>query len=898
MRISAEMDDALLRGAVALTPNHRTARALTGAFDRRRQESGLLTWASPTVLQWDAWARSVWLGFVVAGRVDRLLLNPQQELSLWQQIVCEGLAAAPGNDRDRARLCVSASRLLHDYRAGDRLRIQNGAASEDVRIFTGWLQRFEGRCRRERLLPPAALPGALAEILSREGKGSLAAEYLLFGFDRLTPAQAHLISSIEAMGSSVQSVDAYGGVMPKAPLLLSADSETGELLACAEWIRDRLREDPQRSIAVVVPDLPESAAEVDRLLRRELRTLTDGPADRVERLTIHMAEGQPLNDLPMAAGALRLLRWCAGPLGLNEIGALLRSPYLALVADPERGAELDAFTLRAGKRRRPELSMAEAAAEILRQPEQARSQIYRLAERATTLAGERTFATWAETARQLLKEAGWPGIRERTSGEFQIAKRWEEMLDRTATLDLVHGPVGYRAFLTQLDLCCAEALFAPENTGAAVQVMSVTEAAGTTADALWFLHGTEPAWSSQRSLHPLLPWRLQREFGMPGADLDADGQHAAAVTERLARSAREVCFSYAAASMDGPQRPSGLILQLAHLRRATSVLPLRAELPIELERFEDETTLPALPDRVLRGGVSVLQLQAACGFRAFAEKRLFSTDVPERTLGMDPRDRGELVHKALELFWRRMQTQTALKQSMREHAEGESGRDVLLQRCVDDAFGTGQQSAWETSYVAVQRRRLFTLLRRWLDHEAERPPFVIQELEYDVKDARVGPLRLQMRVDRIDRTGHGDNTSLVLIDYKTSDVSPKLWQGERPDEPQLLAYAVAAGLDGVEGIAFGSVRVGKHNLRLKGWAADPSVVGGWTGQVDFAEQMPEWRRVVEGLARQFAEGDASVDPKMYPKTCQHCGQRLLCRLDTAALLATEDEALLVEEETA
>ena len=64
----------------------------------------------------------------------------------------------------------------------------------------------------------------------------------------------------------------------------------------------------------------------------------------------------------------------------------------------------------------------------------------------------------------------------------------------------------------------------------------------------------------------------------------------------------------------------------------------------------------------------------------------------------------------------------------------------------------------------------------------------------------------------------------------------------------------------------------------------------------FAEQVEHWRNDLEELANAFARGDASVDPKNYPKTCDLCAQRILCRVDARTLLqleefqAEEDEA--------
>jgi hypothetical protein len=48
-------------------------------------------------------------------------------------------------------------------------------------------------------------------------------------------------------------------------------------------------------------------------------------------------------------------------------------------------------------------------------------------------------------------------------------------------------------------------------------------------------------------------------------------------------------------------------------------------------------------------------------------------------------------------------------------------------------------------------------------------------------------------------------------------------------------------------------------------------------------QVSEWREVLTALAEDFYSGEARVSPKRYPQTCSHCEQRLLCRLEVAAL---------------
>ena len=89
------------------------------------------------------------------------------------------------------------------------------------------------------------------------------------------------------------------------------------------------------------------------------------------------------------------------------------------------------------------------------------------------------------------------------------------------------------------------------------------------------------------------------------------------------------------------------------------------------------------------------------------------------------------------------------------------------------------------------------------------------------------------------------------------------------------------------GVAFGLVRAGK-SMGMKAFVANGDVLmqpkrAPKMDRESFAEQVEEWQRVLTKLAEDFYRGDTRVRPKNYPVTCKHCGQRLLCRLDAAAL---------------
>jgi RecB family exonuclease len=340
---------------------------------------------------------------------------------------------------------------------------------------------------------------------------------------------------------------------------------------------------------------------------------------------------------------------------------------------------------------------------------------------------------------------------------------------------------------------------------------------------------------------------------------------------------------------EGVQRPSpllqSLLLEPVAIERISP--PAFAVAKIESEEFSDLTPLPLVPDQAIQGGAEILKLQAACGFRAFAERRLGSTELREIELGMDAAERGSIVHRVLEHFWKQVRSQTALKSMNSED------RAALLAQSIEHGLrraAAASTPGWEEAYVDLQRVRLAALLNPWLDLELEREPFTVKFSEEESRDVHIGPLRLNLRVDRVDVTEEGE----IILDYKTGGAKSAQWQSDRPDEPQLPLYAVLTTAAEPEtplaDVAFAQIRAGKDmafesfRRRITTEKETPK-----RRSLSLEEQLVEWRRVLEDLAQAFHRGDTRVDPKSYPTTCAHCAQRILCRLNPAAFDEDFDE---------
>jgi len=885
-----EIAQALDRGATVVTGNQRAARTLRVGFDRHHRALELDSWQPPAVIAWDAWTASLWHAMVIGGHATKLLLNRTQEHAVWQKILeADAELRSLRTVASLAEMAMQAWSLLCSY--GGQSHLRGAAGSSDTRAFQRWAQKFEQQCRTDDLLAQSQVESALAAASLGHLRDAATTEIVLVGFDRMTPAQTGLVEALRRTGAKIEEVPI--AIAAKQQLSVAAADEREELRVTARGVRKLLEQQPQARVAVIVPDLEKQRAEIDRVFREILAPELEDITANANTGPFEFSVGVMLANTPMVASALDLLRWCAGPLPLKRVSELLLSPYLALPStEYEARAEFDAFELRRAKRLRPEISLEWFITAI--EGSRRRSRLNALhnklrmmlvASQRLTKHPQRSHTEWAEAMRELLSAAAWGAGKGEDSIEFQTRRKWESTLDELSTLDFDGQRIGFVQALDALAGIAQQTMFAPESREAPVQIMGPLEAAGSIFDAIWFMRSGDLSWPPPRSAHPLLPWSLQRELGMPGTNAQQDANQSQRITRRIAESAATVVFSYAKEAAEGRQRLSSAMNGLTLEPIAVEKIAAAEAEPtfVETEKVEDRSKLPPLPEQVIHGGAEILRLQAACGFRAFAERRLWSTELSTVEMGLDAAQRGTIVHLVLENFWNEVKTQSALK------AMQTSERETLLKQSIASALQKSErlsETPWDTAYLNMQRERLLNLLGPWLELESARPPFKVKLSEKELRNVQIGPLHLSVRVDRVDIGESGD----IIIDYKTGTAKPNDWLTDRPDAPQLPLYAVLSDAAPLEAVAFGQVRSGK-DMGLQGFAANEASGIRMPRQhpIDLEAQVQQWRQVLTTLAEDFYNGDIRVRPKEFPSTCSYCAQRLLCRIDPASFEQDDDE---------
>jgi ATP-dependent helicase/nuclease subunit B len=889
-------------GARVLLPNARAAATVRTAFDARQRARGVTAWESPAVLSWGQWMSSVWSELVVQGHEERLLLNAAQEHSVWRELITEDAASGGYGSVDAlAELAQSGWALAASYEVVSKLR--GAATTHDSRVFAEWAEGFGRRCKARGYLSAALLEEALAEH-ARAGRPGVREALWVVGFEAMTPSQASLLEALRDAGVEVQkhalAREREEGVVRAA---VTAHREREELQVAVDWIRGFVAERQAAglgaSVAVVVPQVDEVRAELEEVLRERLAPELEWVEADLSGRPWAFAGGEPLASVTMVADALTLARWAEGALLLERVSALLRSPYVGANASGEEleaSARFDVGTLRRTLRLRSEISIA-AVVELLRQDEARHGRallpwvrdVQTTVLRAGELSAARSYAEWMEFVRELLRAANWPGERQLNAYESEAARAWDGVLDAVATLDFAGRRVPFSAALHALDLQTQKMAFAAESAEAPVQLMGMAAAEGSVFDAVVLLRATDNQLPAAERVHPLIGWALQRSLRMPGSSAAVTAESARRKMASLLERSGSVVVTAAAEDHDGKLRGSPMVEEFGIERvDVASLVPGREEaVAVAMDMVQDDEPIPALTTNEVKGGAKVLQLQAACGFLAFATLRLRATEVERGELGLDAGESGSLLHRALQGFWNEVRSQERLK------AMDWAERDALLTKAIEAALPRRlkTESEWDAAYVGLQKERLRTVLQQWLGEELKRGPFTIVDSEH-AQAVTVGPLTLDVRFDRIDRLEDG---GFFLVDYKTGYAAdPKQWEGERPDEPQLPLYALLNEEHELRGMAFAKVRAGRE-MKWAGYQAEEGILPGKSKNNvrDLATLMDEWRVTLTQLAVDFAEGKADVRPKSYAVNCVRCAQRLLCRLDPSTLLESagndEDE---------
>jgi ATP-dependent helicase/nuclease subunit B len=854
---------AVAAGDTILTPNTELAAALFDAAERAHQDAGRDIWPTPQVRDFGSWLRERHAARQAHDAASTRVLGPADQRELWRSVIeASALGAEILEPAGAARAAERARRALHEHKIPLPAVASHAAASDESRAFLEWNRAFDARCRELNCISADELPG-------------------------LAPAPAVAVTWIESPAwrpAARRWLEQHGRALaapvigPSSASRLHGTSPAEEVAAIADWAAANLRSSERFRAWVCIPDLSQRRAEVvdafDAALAPDRFALSGSDA-----APYAVAGGTPLADFAPVRAALEMLAASVNAVPFERFSRLLRAPELhASQAESAAAARLDLQLRSAGPHEADLTTWLALTERVAAAHGIDAAWLQRLQGALRTLEelrGNQAISRWVGAWITAFEQGPWALRHRWSSAEYQAAERFRELLAELATADPIFGSHSRRSAQRILHNAARDTAFQVQTGIPPIWVSGQLIDPWLNYQGLWVSGCNDERWPPPVDPIPLLPVRLQREFGVIQAAPESQLHFASDLQSRWQMRAAECMFSYADPGDGRRAAPSPLLPQVPAARVPATARPhwlARLNAAPALERLNDELAPPVAAGESTRG-VSALRAQSRCAFRGFAEGRLRAEILERPVPGFNERERGDLVHHALEHIWNVLGASPAL-QSIAPGALVQ-----LLDEAVTSALArVCRKRDPGARWRARERERMHGVLQKWLAVERQREPFAVEQLERGAATARYAGLDFNVRIDRVDRLADG---ARVLIDYKTGMAGVD-WRGDRPDNPQLPIYALLQPKSLVA-VAYG--RVNAADCRFIAETDRPAVFKPGRGKTAL-EGLPSlallievWEQRISNLAADFADGRAAVAPTAI--ACRSCRLHGLCRVPAA-----------------
>ncbi len=902
----------LHNGHTVLTPNNRSVDGILREFASLNQSSSnkKSAWVRPAVFAIDIYIQQLWQAAATQGispfyEID--VLDRFNEQQLWIQILKSSYDEYPLLNIEEAANSVARSyRFSKQWNVTSHRDIEHYKGAKDFQTFLKWSEQFETLCSRHKL---GSLSDASTMIVSNIEKlrGLVPEHLVLVNFKQPPPLYSKLFDALtsvtevdwqtEITGDNAQDLET--ALLNKPSLRANYQDSSAEIRACIEWCQRKSKENPQAHIGIVIDQGKTLEPLIDEAIFNEVQK-NNNKQLAISGFLNRFHSKDTLADSPSFSFALTILdmnnelvdsqRFCRVLQSANTVGAeteLQARIALEVYLRNNVEAKVRLSHLRTIMQRSDKAYFCPILVEALLHFSEAQRH-----EKSRQLLGH-----WLQLFTQQLEILGWPG---NNMDHADAAKRqWQQCVQRLSASSKLLGELPLVTALSKLNSYLRQSnsnLHFDDRLQ--ISLVDIEEAQDFEFDAAWVLAVDDRNWPPAISPVSFLPYSLQNQLGMPGASTSL--QLETTVTQLIQlrnKTSDEMIISYHLLEEELEIRPSALFKN-SEIRNAHSQDPaFNAESTPELlkclENIRDQLHIPLGANEEIRGGSSLLSNQSNCPFKAFASNRLKASKLNEFTQGLNPIDRGNALHLALEKLGKATESSDRLQQLSMEEI------DALIARSVSPAIELLRKRHPETmspAFSKLEQTRLSNLLQGFLQFEKERSSFSIQSTE-ETLNWNHSSLSLTFRIDRIDQLEDG---SLVLIDYKTGKRTNYKWFDDRPDDLQLPLYQIAVADKNNQSVSatlicqlnaetialFGTTDLDTLHPSTKSLSSLRDFSGNWS------ELRQRWNSIIYSLIDEFESGLVAIAPTRGRLSCQYCELTSLCRISEFE----QNQLLHVEEE--
>jgi len=857
-----------------ITVNDRLSRYLQQEYLKFAQLSVVV---APPMYSLDTWLQQLYEALITQyPRAAQQRLNHWQAQLLWAKAVPQQHAHLSIQLMEEA---YQAYGLLMQYLVNkDALTLSHHEPSQ---LLYDWIHAYHARCQQLHVIDPAQFMQCIIELAETAIKAKLSCTFLpgqlcFIGFDVPTPYLQRLIDCLTTLGSNCNFFE-----VRKKEVRIQArtfKNSEEELQGMMQHVLTVITENPMQHIGCILPNPSADRHLIKQIL---LRLRNDYPI--AQESIVNFSAGPCLLDYPLTEYVQHALTINPDRCTYSDFSLFLLSPYCPGGATEQFArAELD-LLLR--QQESYELNFSYVIEFIHAKEFTERCPIF--------LATLKKFIALQKTIRgKILYPSDWisnfdhalhillSADQAMTDTEQSVLKKIIEIIAKLLSIDLIAGKLSYAKIIAILKRTFATTMYQPHNKFAKIHVMGTLEASGMSFDYVWIAGLHSNNWPASPIANSFLPIALQRNYNMPHANLTREFDFTQKITDRLLHCAHQMSLSMPQHENDEALLPSPFLEEYFNQKLVQDIHVISQQWSHifqnrVVEYIEDNRAPEISLDNPVKTGSRIFELQAKCPFRAFANLRLYCQTTPLPTPGISARLRGNLIHDALEMIWKDLQSHATLILQSEEELQSLVTQKVKYTLI---HYKNRYPCVFSSKIQSIEKNRLVRVIVAWLMYEKNRAPFTVLSLEHKVLCTIAG-LQLSLKIDRID---HIQPDSIIIIDYKTGIIDMSMWFGERPENLQLPLYGLAYPQK-LAALAFASVK--PHTITFKGIASTAELLPdvqldtnlALMNSITLEEQQHIWQSQLEQLAHEFCSGRATVTP-LNDSVCKTCDLMHLCRI--------------------
>lgn len=791
--------------------------------------------------------------------LNTTLLSPLQTQAIWQNIIKNSNEEDMHNWATCAQLCTQAHEIIKMWEI--HLEKDTYDHTYETKLFMDWAEKFDQTCQTQDLNTHACVLKHLIEnIESQQGIHTI----YWVGFEELSPLQKRLHDTFNKQKKSIIYEPTH--IQDASSNLYCALDERDEIHAMVEWAVKKHKRG--QTIACIIPDLAK---------QREMIIDTFSKHNSAfEYPLINIAAPPPINTYPIIKDALTLLEINKENICIASLKKVLNSPYLtpsteAFIFSTELSEEIEGL----GLSHIPRSGVIQIIQKLdIKNDIEQEMQNQWLNLFKTKKQYLQSYTQWADQWLYFLEKHPWPSSQGISSENFQVIQAFLKIIDQVKSLDLVSQPTKEKYALLALNHLCLHTSFQPEGHDAPIQILGILEAATISFNHAWICGFSSSIWPKLQSPSPLIPLSIQKKHGTPHGSIEREISYSQKLFERLKKCAATVVWSFSKSHNGAETSPAHCVSHFPRLAAMTNNISQVKDNNNSLESIHDIMG-PQFEDQRALGGTQMLESFIHCPFKAFAKYRLNTKSLAIMSAGTRNYQRGLMIHKGLEVFWRETKDQARLKAIQPNKLKNDVA--AIIEKASQIIYPKTLYAPYQ-HLIHIEKKRATEMMLQWLEYERNRPPFEVSAIEKEMHIS-LDNTPITIKIDRVDTCAH---QKAMVIDYKTGESNPKLWFSTPIQSPQMPLYASFL-TPLVDALAFAEIK--SKSIRFKGYQNNESTLHHdlktlqTIQSITWSETIAQWKTQLVSSMQLFKSGYAEAKPINKDLDCRYCRLHFLCRIN-------------------